>query len=139
MAYTHTQYEVMVGKDLSLASTADVADWAPGMVPHRIRGVAVIVTNTIGATGVVKLDKRTASGDDTGRGDGDVCTINLATTHDAGKVVYKTGLNVEILPGQEVVVQVTDACASGDTAHVVMMVEPRWDQPANNTKMIETT
>jgi hypothetical protein len=138
MAYTHTQYEVIVGKDLSLASTADVADWACGMVPHRIRAVGVVITNTVGSAGIVKLDKRPTAGSDTSRGDGDVCTINLATTHDAGEVVYKTGLNVEILPGQEVVAEVTDACASGDTAHVVMLVEPRWDQPANNTKMIET-
>ena len=136
--YTH-KYEVMVAKDVDLNSLADVGDWAPGLVPHIIRAVALVVTNTIGAAGVLKFDKRPTAGDNTGRGDGDVAVLNLATTHDAGEVVYKDGLNVLIKPGEEVVAEVTDVTAAADTGHVIIWVEPAWENPSNNTKMIATT
>jgi hypothetical protein len=138
MAYPHSKYEVMVVKDAALDSTGDKGDWAPGYVPHVIRAVAVVVTNTIGAAGVVKFDKRPTAGSDTSRGDGDIAEINLATTHDAGEVVYVDGLDEVINPGEEVVVEVTDACAASDTGHIIIYVEPYWEQPENNADMIES-
>lgn len=139
MAYVHSKYEVIVAKDIDLGTTGDKGDWAPGFVPHYIRAVAVVVTNTIGAAGVVKFDKRPTAGIDTSRGDGDVAVVNLATTHDEGEVVYKGELNVLIKPGEEVVVEVTDLTAASDTAHVILYVEPTWEVPGNNAKMIATT
>lgn len=138
MAYTHTQYEVMVASDGDLSSTADIGDWAPGFVPHIIRAVAIVVTNDIGATATVKVDKRPTAGSDTSRGDGDIADIDLTTDHDQGNVVYQTDINVKVSPGEEAVVEVTDAAAGSDTAHVVFLVEPTWEEPGNNDDMVAT-
>lgn len=133
------QLEVIVAKDAALSALADIGDWAPGYEPHIIRAVALVITNTIGAAGVVKVDKRPTAGSDTDRTDGTVAVINLATTHDAGEVVYKDGLSVLIKPGEEVVFEVTDITVAGDTAHLILFVEKSPENPANNTKMLKTT
>lgn len=135
MAYTHSKYEVLMATDADLSSQADVADWAPGYVPHIIRAVSLVITNDIGSSAVVKFDKRPTSGSDSSRGDGDVATVNLDTSDDQGNAVFVDGLDVEIKPGEEVVAEVTSAASASDTAHIVLYVEPRWEQPANNTSM----
>ncbi len=132
-------YEVIVAKDVDLNTLADVGDYAPGFHPVIIRAVALVITNTIGAAGVVKVDKRPTAGSDTGRGDGDIAVINLATTHDEGEVVYKDGLTFLLKPGEEAVFEVTDVTAASDTAHLILYVEEFPEEPANNTKMIKTT
>lgn len=140
MAYTHTQYEVVMGKDLSLASAADVADWAPGFVPHRIRAVALVFTTAANASGTLKIDKRPTAGSDTSRGDGDVADIDYDATAGAqGLVVYQTGIDVKVSPGEELVAQVTDATPTAGNAHVVLFVEPMWEEPGNNSDMSATT
>lgn len=135
--------EVRVGAvtgttNLDLTSTGDKARWAPGLVPVTIRQVAVLLNAAPGDAGVLKVDKRPTYGSDTSRGDGDVTTINLATSHAAGKVVYKSGLNVTINPGQEIVFEMTDASASVNGAQISMLIEPSYEQPANLTAMVAT-
>lgn len=138
MAYPHSKYEVKLKSAADLNSVADIAAWGPGYVPHRIHAVALVINNVIAAAGVVKFDKRPTAGSDTGRGDGDVAIINLATSHDGGEVVYKDGLNVILNPGQEVVAEVTDATGASDTAEVIIYVEPVWENPDNISAMVET-
>lgn len=139
MAYTHSKYEVIVAKDASLASAADVGDWAPGYIPHIIRAVALVFTVVPQATGVMKLDKRPAAGSDTSRGDGDVAVMNYTAAGGvAGQVIYKNGLDVEIKPGEEVVAQITDATPTSGSAHIILYVEPRWETPANESDMTAT-
>jgi hypothetical protein len=135
VAYDQTKYEIMVGTDVDLNSAADCGDWAPGYIPHIVRAVAVVVTNTLGGAGVLKVDKRPTAGDDTGRGDGDIATVTLPNGTTAGSVIYVDGLNVRVDPGQEAVAEVTDVTAASDTAHVILYVEPTWERPANNTAM----
>lgn len=132
--------EVELAKAADLNSVADItgASFAPGYMSYIVRAVALVINNDIAAAGVVKFDKRPTAGSDTGRGDGDVAVINLATTHTGGKVVYKDGLNVRIDPGQEVVAEVTDATGASDTARVILYLEPTWERPANNTAMVAT-
>jgi bifunctional ADP-heptose synthase (sugar kinase/adenylyltransferase) len=65
--------------------------------------------------------------------------INLATTHTGGKVVYKDGLNIRLDPGQEAVAEVTDVTGAGDTARVILYLEPVWERPANIAAMVATT
>lgn len=134
-------YEVVVKKAADLNTSGDIsgAKWAPGFLRHKIHAVALIIDNTIAATGVVKFDKRVTFGSDTGRGDGDVAVINLATSHTGGKVVYKDGLDVDVSPGEEVVVEVTDVTGASDVADVVLVVEAVYEQPANIAAMVETT
>lgn len=148
MAYTHTKYEVPMTTGtsvLDLTSTGDKARWSPAMVPHIVRAVAIILNATPGDSGVVKGDLRPTIGSDTSRTDGTVFTINLATSHTftAGtvrKVIYHVpAAPVTVMPGQEVVVEVTDASASVNGAKISFLVEPAWDQPGNITGMVATT
>jgi hypothetical protein len=139
MSYAHQLIEVKVAAAASLASLADIGSWGPGLVPVTIRGVALLIGSDIAAAGVVKVDKRPTFGSDTSRGDGDVATINLATTHTGGKVVYSDGLDVDINPGEEVVFEVTDVTGAGDVADLILLVEPRWEVPGNIAAMVATT
>lgn len=140
MSYTHSKYEVLVTANAALSSAADVGDWSPGYIPHIIRAVALVFTTIMSHTGVLKVDKRTLAGSDTGRGDGDIATINYTVAlGTAGACIYKDGLNIEILPGQEAVFQVTDATPTSGNAHLILYVEPRWEIPANIAAMVATT
>lgn len=126
---------------LDLTSTGDKARWSPGLSPMIVRGVVVQLNAQPGDVGVLKGDKRPTFGSDTSRGDGDVFTLNLlaSAVHAAGKSVYKMGLNVTINPGQEVVVEMTDASAAVNAAKVTLLVEPSPEQPANITAMSLST
>lgn len=139
MAYTHTQYEVMVAKDASLASATDIGDWAPGYVPHKIVSAAIVFTTAVDATGATAIDKRPTAGSDSSRTALD--TINYTTTLGAqGLIVYwEPASEVIINPGEEIVFEVTDATPSAGNGHLVLLVEPVWEQPANNSDMSETT
>ena len=139
MAYTHSKYERVVASAAALSSTGDKGAFAPGMVPHIVRAVAAVIKTVPAAAGVLKFDKRPTAGSDTGRGDGDVAVINLATSHTAGTVVYKDGLNALIKPGEEVVAEVTTATGTGGVAEIIAYVEPSWEVPGNNTRMRPTT
>ncbi len=140
MAYGDQQVEHMMAKDASLASAADVADFAPGYQPVIIRAVALVFTTSVNATGALKIDKRPTAGSDTGRGDGDIATINYTTVTGAqGKVVFKENIDVELKPSEEAVAQVTDATPSAGNAHIILFFEPRWEVPGNNTDMNATT
>lgn len=139
--YTH-KYEVNLNNAaavLDLTSTGDKARWNPGFVPHIVRAVVVALNAVPGDAGVVKFDKRVTFASDTGRGDGDVAVVNLLTTHLAGDVIYKDQLNVRIDPGQEVVVEVTDASAAVTGARVSLWVEPIFEHPDNDTNLKATT
>jgi len=140
MAFTHSKEEHILVRNASLASAADVGSWAPGYMPHIVRAAAVVFTTGVDATGQLKLDKRPTAGSNTGRGDGDVATLNYTTTTGAqGAVVYKNELNVEILPGEEVVAEISDATPTAGVGHVILYIEPRWEVPGNNTDMTATT
>lgn len=145
MSYTTSGlFEVRMGAvtgttNLDLTSTGDKARWAPGLAPVIVRQVAVIVNAAPGDAGVVKIDKRPTYGSDTSRGDGDGGVINMLTSHAAGNVIYKSGLNVTVNPGQELVAEVTDASANVNSAQIVLLVEPSPEQPANISAMKATT
>lgn len=138
MAYVDTQYEMM-SAEFTAATTGDKAEFTFGFVPHVIRGVAILLNAVPGDAGIVKFDKRPTYESDTGRGDGDVAVINLATTHAAGNVVFKDKLAVEIKAGEQVVVEVTDASAAVTVARAVLFVEPKWETRANRAIMKATT
>lgn len=124
---------------MDFTTTGDKGRWAPGLRPYVVRGVGIALNAAPGDAGVIKFDKRITYGSDTGRGDGDVAVVNLATAHPAGKVIYKMGLNVEIKPGEEIVVEATDASALVSAARVVLFLEPRPEAPANLSGMTAST
>lgn len=145
MAYTNgglTEVHLKSGTGttgLDLTSTGDKSRWAPGLSPVVIRGIGVVLNAIPGDAGVVDFDKRVTYGSDTGRVTDSVGKINLATSHVAGQVVYKMGLNITVNPGQEVVLAVSDASASVNGAAAFLLIEPSPEQPANITAMKLTT
>ena len=124
--------------ELDISSTGDKALWAPGLIPHMLRGVAVICVNAVGATGTINFDKRVTYASDTGRVDNVIAAISLTTAHTAGKVVYRAPVAVLINPGEELVVAADDAAAAGDLVAVTIFVEPLWENPANLAAMVAT-
>lgn len=148
--YTNSMYEVQMLKGtgerlVDLTSTGDKALWAPMFVPHIVHAMAVGINATPGDAGVLKLDLRPTTGSDTGRTDGTVATINLATSHTitagtVSKVIYhRVSSPVTVYPGQELVAEMTDASASVSAAAITLWVEAMYENPANIAGLSTTT
>lgn len=137
--YSNYEHEVPMTNGvavLDLTTTGDKARWSPMFAPTRIHAISLALNATPGDAGVVKFDKRPTFGSDTSRGDGDVAVLNLATTHTVtggtqARVVYKMDLNILIQPGEEVVMEVTDASAAVTASKCSFWVEPVYETPAN--------
>ena len=130
---------------VDLTSTGDKAVWGPGFVPHRIRGMAVVLNATPGDTGTVVFDIRPTRASDTNRTAATVGTIQLLTTHTftAGSVqpvIYQqhTG-GVIVYPGQEVVAEASASAAAVSACRIVLWVEPVYSTPGNMAAESTTT
>ncbi len=156
MAYTHSKYEVeivpalgatsiagvTVINGLSLAVTSIAGVWAPGFVPHIIKGAALIRVG--------------AQANDPFTGDpvsvifsADISTPGTATkmfqinlpssAHGFKSIYYRADRYIEIKPGMTVEVHAATAATAGVYAKAVLYVEPRWEEPGNVTTMQLTT
>lgn len=140
MPYTYNQMEVrMNGATVTLATTGDKANWAPGKFPHYIRGVAIVAKLAGAEVGVVKFDKRVTAGSDVGRGDGDVAILNIPNPLAQGRSLLKENIKVRIDPGQEVVAEVTDAVAGITSCDIILLVEVSPEIGDNIAGIVETT
>jgi hypothetical protein len=130
-------YEWMVARAQVLTTTGDKVFWSPGLQPVLLRGWALIVTTAVTAADPVTMsvDKRVTAGSDTGRVADIVGSITLPGGTVAGKVYYKRGFQAKISPGEELVFEVTDAAVAGN-ATIVILLEPSWEEPAQNTNMV---
>ena len=135
--YTHGMYEWVMGRAQALTPTGDKLYWSPGLQPVLLRGWAAIVTTAIQAADpcTINLDKRVTAGSDTGRVADIVGSITIPASTVQGKVYYKRGFQAKISPGEELVAEVTDATAAGN-ATIVLLLEPSWEEPANNSNMV---
>ncbi len=162
MAYTHSKYEVVMtpgGNVVSglLVTTLDMSDlgttgvaarWAPGYVPHAIKGAAVrVIAPTTALTNIVYVGF-----------EADISTAGTATrmftialptapANIAHKSIYweprasnygATTLPLIIEPGRQVNARVT-AAEAGVRAHVILYVEPVWEEAGNITGMTLST
>lgn len=129
---TFTQ-PVIAAADLS--STGDKAIWTPTGLPATLRRIAVIVTTAVTTpAAVISLDLRPTAGSNTGRVTGGVGTLTVPVASPQGRVVYKA-LNTTLLPGHEVVVNVTTATGAG-VVDVRLDLVPVSDTPLNNPRML---
>lgn len=135
--YSQVQYEVfLTPSDVSATTSGTKAEWAPGLVPHIIRGFSMsLATGVTNPVSVKLLHISLASGSTAS----DIATINTTTGDLAGIVVYKQNLNVEVTPGQKVILNVPAIVSGAANFRASIMVEPRWERPANNTVMRATT
>jgi hypothetical protein len=149
--YAHGVYEVqmnstyvatgvagaaVVGGPINLAVTGIMGGWTPGMVPHIIKGVAVVrgVTTFSGNTEAYSLraDISTAGTPTV------LCSILAPTAGIAHKSIYYTPTyEILVSPGQHVNFHVT--AAGTGWGNVVLLVEPKWEEPDNVTGMYQTT
>ncbi len=149
MAYTHSKYEVTLqpatpssapdagfnGIDFNQpGATVAAAVWAPGLVPHLIKGAAIIplVTTALAEdVSVVFEADLTTPGTPT-----KLFGILWPTEIKAHRSLYYVPTYaIEIKPGQHINVRVTTLGAAGSSAKVILYVEPRWEEPANVTGM----
>lgn len=136
--YSQTQYEVLLTPTDAAVSDAGQAGivWAPGLVPHIIRGFSVmIMSGGADLAAPIQLQHRNLTSGSTAS---NIATINLVATDNPGHVVYKENLNVEILPGHAVFANSTDT-NSGPFYRASIYVEPRWERPGNNVNMRAST
>lgn len=140
MAYTHSCYEVLMTNEAAITATGDKAKWLCGYVPHVVRAGFFVVTTALGAAdaAVFALDKRPTAGSDTGRTADFISPLNIPAAAAAGNVIYKDGLQAKVVPGDELVAELTDASSAGAGSYG-LFVEPTWEVPANNTDMALTT
>lgn len=141
MAYTHSKYEVDLGR-YNLV-TAGELKWAPGYVPHILRAVSFVVDATAAsgsATGVISIIKQVTAGSATGEVVAATLTVVPvgSATLALGKVVYKDGLNVSIAPGQSIRTSLTTVSTAGGGS-LILYLEPTWETPANDSAMVATT
>lgn len=140
MAYTHSKYEVMMSATgLSATTSGVLAHWTPALVPHIIRGVAVSYTATgntsSGLTAAFNHLDLTSGSTASAIG-----TLVGVSSDVAGHVVYKTVTSeVVVKPGETVQFDVTGAASGDCTVFPILYVEPKWEQPVNNSNMRATT
>ena len=139
MAYTHTQYQVNLTATAVTVGTSGVigVKWTPGYVPHVIRAFALTNTSTLAAVSsmVAVLERRTLTATTATT----VATINGTATGGAGVVFYKNGLNATVQPGEEIQYRISTAATVAALLSATIWVEPRWEEPGNNTNMKATT
>ena len=154
MAYTHSKYEVEVAPFTGSAtgasdSTPSVAidglwisvtgirgRWAPGIVPHIIRGAAVMQMADTEHDAPVHIGFEadiSVQGTPTR-----LFTIVLPTAGGDNCIFKIPTYLIEIKPGTILDVVVTAAATAGSGAKVILYVEPRWEHPTNVTGMLST-
>jgi hypothetical protein len=104
-----------------LALTQAAGDLAVFTVPFKcvlLYSALCVTTACAGltTTPIVKLDKRPTAGSDTGRGDGDAGVFTLGTMAQGKFVYFMPTSRVELEPGQEVVMQLTQIAAGTGAA-----------------------
>ena len=144
MAYTHSKYEVFMSTtELNSVSklvsgTGEFGRWSPFYVPHIIRAIGVEILSTDSFGSPLSFSFRTASMGAASITDNQFATFgSIPTTGNLqGQVYFRDGLDQEISAGQDVVAQNLSTNTLGK-ARIKLYVEPRWENPANQTRLTE--
>ena len=157
MAYTHSKYEVDMtpfipatgagptanALGVNISVTGPNAEWAPGIVPHLIRGMTVMpLTGPVRSDPVhAKFRKAEVAGSAQATDWTNIGQVVLSTTVTTlgGGFYFIPTAHIEIKPGQSVQLHVTAAATAGAYAKAVLYVEPRWEEPGNITGLNLTT
>jgi len=119
MSYEREKLQWVEASASNMTSTADVATFTPS-TEVEVYEFGVVITTDLTASDnlIIAADLRTVAGSDTGRGNGDVGTLTIAAGSsggiDAGDVIMcRPSAPVAVSPGEEVVIEVTNAVAAG--------------------------
>ncbi|MFZ5773073.1 MAG: hypothetical protein ACOY4W_16760 [Thermodesulfobacteriota bacterium] len=130
-----------------LALTQAAGDLAVFPIPFKciLLYSALAITTTCGGDTTkpqVKMDIRPTAGSDTGRGDGDAGSFDLGTMAGGKFVYWMPGTRVELEPGQEVVMQLSQIAAgtgAAGAARPVLVVEHAAEAWANLDSAVAAT
>lgn len=130
--YDHQkEYPAAVGA--SFASTGIKHTFSPGLTPAVLRRVGVVVSTQMTVTPpVLTIKHRPTAG--SASGETTIDTITVPTALVAGKVVYVEDLNQKVMPGEQVVFDVTTAATAG-VGDIVPEFDRQWDIPQNDADM----
>lgn len=128
-------FEVRLVDSGSLATAAVIgSQYCPGYMPVTVRAISVVLKTAASCAGVVQVKKWPTPG--SSASESVIGTVAIPNAQAAGTVVYKGGLNVKVSPGEAMVAECTDATGNGtQTADVMVLLEPSFENPANNTDM----
>lgn len=130
MAYSEKHLVNLNETALTLASTGVKARWHPGVQGAHIRRWGLVLEQATTTTAaVVTLKKRPTPG--SASGEVILSTLTLSATEAAGNTVYSGNLSAAILPGEQVVVDVTTAATAGALTYAFLELDPDWETPAN--------
>ena len=130
MAYAEKHMLNLNETAITLASTGVKARYTPGVQGCTIRrwGLQLEVATSATAA-VVVLKKRPTPG--SAAGEVVLSSLTLATAETAGNTVYSNDLDARILPGEQVIVEVTTAATGGTSTFAFLEMDPDWEVPAN--------
>lgn len=140
LAFHETQ-AFLTGTALAAGTTGDKATLG---VPYKcvVKQVAVKWegADANATAAVIAFDKRPTAGSDTGRGAADVGQVKkVASLNEQGKVVYqRPTTKITLVPGEEVVVEVTTAQGAALAFQAWLLVEHWPEDPANLANMKAT-
>lgn len=134
MAYAEKQLIAMYGdqadNSFTLVGTGVKARWSPATQGCTIRRFAVVVEVAATTTAcVMTLKKRPTPG--SASGEVILQTLTLSATEAAGTVVYGNDLQAQILPGEQVVVDVTTAGVAANRNYAFLEIDPDWETSGN--------
>lgn len=150
MAYDHDMLQhrmdspAITGVGIAITGTPDMGVWAPGLQPVELRGVAFVVTTICTVTPpVINFYKQVTPGVEASRVLIKSITGLLAAFDAVGKVVYAdidgtAVLNATVNPGEAIQAEIGTSPTAG-AGFCVIMVQPKWQNPGNNTKMSRST
>lgn len=115
---------------ITLASTGVKVRWSPGTQGATVRRWWLQLEQATSATAaVVVLKKRPTPG--SASGEVVLQTLTLATAEAAGNTVYGNDLQAHILPGEQVIIEVTTATTAGALTYAGLEFDPDWEAPGN--------
>lgn len=115
---------------ITLASTGVKVRWTPGVQGATIRrwGLQLEQATTTTAA-VVQLIKRPTPG--SASGEVILSSLTLSATEAAGNTVYSNNLSAQILPGEQVIINVATAATAGALTYAFLEIDPDWEVPGN--------
>lgn len=116
---------------ISLATAPGVlARYTPGTQGCTIRRVGFVLevaTSTTAA--IIQIIKRPTPGSSAGQTVVATMTFDVVTAQ--GATVYSPDLDLRLAPGEEVVLNSTQAATGGTTTIPVLEIDPDWEAPGN--------
>lgn len=128
MAYDQ-QRAVQLVDSGTAASTGVKGSYFGGLEPFVVRQFSVVCKTDPAGAVVIVLKHRPTPG--SASGEVAIATINIAAGHNAGDVVYKTGLNYAVKGSEEIVVDVTTAAASLTSFNASAQIDPNYEVVGN--------